>query len=359
MLKKILKRGGALIMAAAVCGAALILSDTYASIAVENDRVDCSIEVNVSGSDFKEIHGMDETVKAVPVEIHLYKVADISVSGTYSPLEAYESVELSGLNETTTAQDWELIVESVMSEIENDGTEPVAVGETVDGTYTFANLETGLYLIDAQQALSDNYQYDFTPYLVSLPNNYFYTTEDDTWFYELTGDHAVGLKPEKSDRYGDLVINKFLDVYNETIGGATFVFQIEGTKTDVDTGETKVVYSDVISMTFNGTGTDSYVIEDIPAGSVVTVTEIYSGGSYQLISDGAQTVTIIADPAEDEAEGETASETGDGEAAGPVEVSFANTYDYRLNGGTGLVNSFIYNSDDQTWTHQATTDSTP
>ena len=201
------------------------------------------------------------------------------------------------------------------------------------------DLVAGLYLVDAQQVTSDYYQYSFTPYLVSLPNNYYYHGGDDEWLYQLTGEDAIGLKPEKTDRYGDLVINKELDVYNETIGGANFVFQIEGTKTDIDTGAVKVVYSDVVAMTFNGYGSDSIKIEHIPAGSEIVVTEVYSGSSYELTSNGVQTVII--------------------EAEEDAEVYFNNTFNEQLNGGTGLVNSFAYNSESGEWTHSASVDSTP
>ena len=84
---------------------------------------------------------------------------------------------------------------------------------------------------------------------------------------------------------------------------------------------------------------DSLVIEHLPAGSIITVTEVYSGASYELMSDVSKTLTILADTV--------------------VEAEFANTYNEGLNGGTGLVNSFSYNSDTGVWTHSAAEDSTP
>ena len=50
---------------------------------------------------------------------------------------------------------------------------------------------------------------------------------------------------------------------------------------------------------------------------------------------------------------------GQGEEGAPAEVFFSNTYDYRLNGGNGVVNSFLYDSESGSWTHSAAEDSTP
>ena len=52
----------------------------------------------------------------------------------------------------------------------------------------------------------------------------------------------------------------------------------------------------------------------------MTITEVYSGASYEIISDPEKTQTIIADEA--------------------VSVDFTNDYDERLNGGTSVVNHF-------------------
>lgn len=339
MIKDKMKKTGALMVTLAVLLSVLILPQVGAAVGVENERTDCAIEINVQGCGLKELSGADENVEALPITVNLYKVADISMEGKYFAAAGLETLDFSGLTNETTAEDWAALAELAKAEIEADEMEVTATGATENGSVTITDLAAGMYLVDAQQVLSDYYQYDFTPYLISLPNNYYYTEEDDTWVYELTGDRAVGLKPEKSDRYGDLIINKELDVYNETIGGANFVFQVEGTKTDIDTGEVKVVYSDVVSMTFTGYGNDSIKIEHIPAGSEIVVTEVYSGSSYELTSDGSQTVTIIAEDA--------------------VETNFSNTFNEHLNGGKGLVNSFAYNSESGEWTHSATVDSTP
>ena len=75
---------------------------------------------------------------------------------------------------------------------------------------------------------------------------------------------------------------------------------------------------------------------NIPAGAQVTVTEVYSGSSYQVVGDNVATTVISAED--------------------PAEVSFVNTYDDENNGGSSIVNHFDYTEGTWTWTQQ--TDST-
>ena len=179
-------------------------------------------------------------------------------------------------------------------------------------------MDTGLYLVDTPKVITPNYTYTFTPYLVSLPTNNYYSGNgaSDDWIYDLTKEHnsAVGLKTEQHVRYGNLVINKELVDHNATFGDeATFVFQIDIKKPD-GKKETRIE-----ELTFNVAGSDSVTIEKIPAGSHVTVTEVYSGASYELASAKSQETDIIANP-----EKETEVEFK------PAEVSFINKHDGRV-----------------------------
>ena len=76
-----------------------------------------------------------------------------------------------------------------------------------ESTGVISDLKTGMYLVQAETVQTSEYTYDFTPYLVSLPNNY-YSKEnpDDTWVYDVT----TGMKPQQTQRYGDLEIVKDL-----------------------------------------------------------------------------------------------------------------------------------------------------
>jgi len=331
-------RYGIMIVSAMIVSA-LILPRVYAAAAIETDRTDCTIEVDLWENGASELHYL-------PVEIDFYKVADVSAAGIYTVVDELNNLDMetpldfADIDSETTHAEWQEKAAIAKEAVGKAEMEPTVSCVTEAGMAVADNLSVGLYLVDAQQTESELYTYNFIPYLISLPNNY-YSAEDeasvDAWVYDLVGDKALTLKTERLDRYGDLEITKELKVYNETVGGAYFVFQVEAFKTDVDSKEKVVVYSNVVSLLFENPGKDSIVIEDIPAGAEVVVKEVYSGAGYKLESDAEVNVMIVAD------------ET--------VKVNFTNTYDERLNGGYGVVNNFVYNSETQEWTWEATEDS--
>ena len=162
---------------------------------------------------------------------------------------------------------------------------------------------------------------------LSRPNNY-YSKEnpDDTWVYDVT----TGMKPQQTQRYGDLEIVKDLTEYNASLKDALFVFQVEGTRN----GEQ--VYSDVVSIKFNQAGKKSVLVKHLPAGTKVTVKEVYAGGSYSNTSGGTQETVIVAEGVTDN----------------PASVSFTNTYNGKLIPGTGIVNHFENKDGEWSWEQQ-------
>lgn len=196
-----------------------------------------------------------------------------------------------------------------------------------DGPDTLEGLECGLYLVYAEETPTDNYVYHFTPYLVSLPTSD-YTIENggtDTWTYDV----VMGLKPQQSTRYGDLVIEKTLSTVNTSMGGASCVFQVEAVKED------KIVYSNVVSLSFKEPGTKRIVIDEIPMGASVTVTEIYAGAGYTLTSAPSVDVTVVTP----ETEGY------------PATAEFTNDYEYP-GYGTSVVNHFEHIGEGWEWNPQ-------
>ena len=129
----------------------------------------------------------------------------------------------------------------------------------------------------------------------------------------------VTLKPERHPRAGSLEIVKNLATYNVN-DPAVFVFQIEAEKD----GEN--VYSDVVTMVFTGAGQKKVVLDKIPAGATVKVTEIYSGASYEVTSAAEQTVTVSAEAV--------------------VSVEFHNDHSTTNHGGGGVNNHFTYDAED-------------
>lgn len=348
--KKIIQKGGAaaLALTLALALSAVILPRVRAAIAIDTDAK-CSVtfQVDTRGE------GSFSELAEIPIPVSLYRVASVNEYGEYTALAGFEGLELDTVDSETTAAQWEekaAAAMNVLTEAQEagspyvpDASARIEAGEGTDPTAVISDLDTGMYLVAAQEVESSRYTYSFTPYLLALPDNYYDSAVEgstDDWVY----DPVTGLKPQQNQRYGDLAITKELTSYNETLGGASFVFSVEA---ELD-GEK--VYSDVVSLVFDGTGSETALIEELPAGAQVTVTEIYSGASYSPAegSQASQTVTVIAD----------------GEEGAPVQVSFENEYDGRLNGGTSVVNHFEYTEADGetaegggTWSWQQQADS--
>ena len=320
MMNKRLKQGSTFLLAVALTFPLLTLPGAKAASAI-NTGQKCSIEFDISGN--------SSELLSASIPVKLYKVASVDESGNYTGIGAFSKLDLSSVsadNLDAAAATWaERAAEA--KKLLKDDTEPTTTTLT-QGRGTATGLDTGLYLVDTPKVITPNYTYTFTPYLVSLPTNNYYSGNgaSDDWIYDLTKEYnsAVGLKPEQHVRYGNLVINKELVDHNATFGDeATFVFQIDIKKPD-GKKETRIE-----ELTFNAAGSDSVTIEKIPAGSHVTVTEVYSGASYELASAKSQETDIIANP-----EKETEVEFK------PAEVSFINKHDGRTNGGYGVKNNF-------------------
>ena len=320
MMNKRLKQGRTFLLAVALTFPLLTLPGAKAASAI-NTGQKCSIEFDISGN--------SSELLSASIPVNLYKVASVDESGNYTGIGAFSKLDLSSVsadNLDAAAATWvERAAEA--KKLLKDDTEPTTTTLT-QGRGTATGLDTGLYLVDTPKVITPNYTYTFTPYLVSLPTNNYYSGNgaSDDWIYDLTKEYnsAVGLKPEQHVRYGNLVINKELVDHNATFGNnATFVFQIDITTLD-NKKETRIE-----ELTFDAAGSHSVTIEKIPAGSHVTVTEVYSGASYELASAKSQKTDIIANP-----EKKTEVEFK------PAEVSFINKHDGRTNGGYGVKNNF-------------------
>ncbi len=330
---KIKSRWAALTVVLALLGLTVRMDVAYGAIGIETDKKG-SMEFEVGAKTYTGPEGSEvdyETLNlgSLAIPVKLYRVASVNVSGKYTALPPYTSLTgLGSVDAGTNAGTWASFADAAHAIAEPL---PDAEGNTPEGDKPYKeltlenahgraeNLETGLYLVSAQEVVTAEYIYSFQPYLVSLPGNACDASDPDSsddWLYDVT----VGLKPSRENRYGDLEIRKTLDTYNATLGGAAFIFEISAEKDGI-------VYNDVVSVVFDGAGTKSVKIEGrIPAGALVTVKEIYSGASYEAVAGTEKTETIIADQL--------------------VSVTFRNDYDERLNGGTSIVNHFAADKDD-------------
>lgn len=295
--------------------------------------------------------GYKDDLAEAGVVIDLYKVADArEVSGgdmySYQLLDAYKDLNIS---DSPDNSEWRSNSQKAADIALRSGREtPVVRGAASGAPITTANngsrLSSGLYLVVARGqgveqyiteiqdetgamrlatvAYSQHSKYTFAPELVSLPgkeasaDGSLNTANPGDWVYDM----SITLKPEKDNRYGSLEIVKTLLSY-ETSAPATFVFSIEAEGYN-EKNELVNVYSDVVTMVFTESGVQSVLIDKLPAGAVVTVTEVYSGACYVLTTDDRQISVISADTV--------------------ASVSFTNGYNNSPNKGGGITNKFAF-----------------
>ena len=291
--------------------------------------------------------GAEEDIKNASIVLDIYLVASAEADERYDTYhytmeEAYGAL---AAPENATNDDWRTLAQQA-AKIALGGEDPAV--SALPANEKAAGLDAGLYLViargediddyvtylpaaeeDAEPdiatiAQSDDYVYTYAPQLVTLPGKE--AAEDGSvgtaeTYGEWVSDMNVTLKPEQSVRYGALTIEKTVTGF----GGesAVFIFQIEGSRED------GARFSDVIAMTFDAAGTDTYTVEKIPTGATVTVTEVYSGAAFTLTSENAQTAVIPA--------GVTAS------------VAFTNAYNGSANSGSAVVNHFEYMGEALGW----------
>lgn len=321
MMNKRLKQGSTFLLALALAFPLLTLPGARAANAIETNRK-CSVSFSVSGED------NELTDTGTNITVNLYKVADVDVSGNYTATKDFTGLDVSSVraDNNDAASEWATRASEAKGML-SDSVKPVDTVTLTGGIGNKDGLDTGLYLVDTPEVVTTNYTYTFTPYLVSLPTNNYYSSGNDVWIYNLTDTNAIGLKPEEHARYGDLKINKTLANHNATTGKkTTFVFQIDITCK----GKTE---TRIESLDFESAGNSSVTITKIPAGATVTVKEVYSGASYKLTSANDQTATIVA--------------TDRGAKVDPASVSFTNDIKDNMNGGYGVKNNFKLDENNQ------------
>lgn len=332
------KKGCMAILSCALVLPLLSLPSTNAALGIETTESTgrtCSLTLT-DGSEYTDL-------KAVEIPVELYKVATVDVSGNYTLTS-----DFTGLTLPDQTADKAVIDEQWKDTAEDAAA--LADGKTADsemtllnGTATVDSLSTGLYLIVPETVIGEGAinEYSFAPSLISLPNNYYASTGNDDWVYDV----EAALKPEQTVLTGSLVIQKNLTEFNQSLSDAMFVFQVEATKTDTQGVETSV-YSNTVALTFNANtgGSQSVQIDDIPAGAQVTVTEVYAGASYELANGDANTKTTTI----------ASKELVESGKAVTAEVTFTNSYNDKLVPSYGIVNHFEYDeeADDWTWTQQ-------
>ena len=337
------------------------LLDTQAAGPVETER-QCSLVIS-AGDLFGEIrdvyeglpeeHEIDveEILSKLELSVKLYRVAEIDAGADYTALPVFSGAllgeegdadrktfgeKVASVNSETSTEEWQEMALAVARKVESESLEEDESGdlETDSRTVTFKDIDTGLYLVMAGKVDTPYYTYEFTPYLVSLPNNYYASDPEnpgaeDSWKYDVT----MGLKPGRVERFGSLNIKKNLTGMSLLPGNddAMFVFRVK-----IDPlGDLTPAYDKIVAVTFDSGGEKMLdTIWDIPAGATVEVEEVYSGGGYTQASVEPNPAKAII-----KADNEPGST--------PVTFTFTNEIDGTTTGGFGVVNQFT--NEDGSW----------
>ncbi len=349
MKKKGIYPAAALLLAFGLCLTSPVVSGAVEGAQGAGDRTQidldskCSLTVEAIQPDASE-ERLEDLEKA-DIVVDLYRVAVARKTPgvntyLYKPEEFYKGLSFP---DEIKESDWADMAQAA-AVMALDPENPDTPVKTAKPGETMGDLSGGLYLMIARGQAMEDYTmlqkeegapdrlvtlarsllntYTFSPQLVSLPmkdptvdenhNSSVNTANPGPWIYDVT----AYLKPVPENRYGSLEIVKTLRTY-ETKEPGIFVFQIEAALG----GQT--VYSDVESLIFTEAGQQTIRIENkIPAGAMVTVTEIYEGGTYEIASEKEQTVQIVAEDF--------------------VRAEFVNDYTDDRKGGHGIINQFDY-----------------
>lgn len=317
---------------------------TYAAGAIDLSRP-CSLTLYTRSFPESGEDGEYADLYSIPqISGTLYRVADVSFTGAYrsrAPFEALNIPALTAPDREAWAALWEDTADKAAAIVEeNPGFIPdaaVTLTPLEDGSGilgTARELRPGMYLVILEDAQSPVFTYRFRPFLVAVPGNLYWESQDesmDAWIYDV----SAALKPEWERRTGKLIIRKTVKRYADMDGSADFVFLVESRDEDG-----KILYSNVVAIRHQDAGTQEAVLTDVPAGLTVTVTEVYSGASYTLVSEPSQSVTV------------TTQDTGED----PATVAFVNTWNGKLTQDTAAVNRFTYTQDEQAWVWQTRAD---
>ncbi len=121
----------------------------------------------------------DDAVPARDVEFQIYRAADLSEDGTFTPCGAFRDypVPLTPAD----ADAWRDRAGTLTGYVRRDGLPPLSDGTTnIYGQLLFPDLTPGLYLVTGGQYTDGNVVYSVEPFLVSLPDEV-----EGEWAYDV------------------------------------------------------------------------------------------------------------------------------------------------------------------------------
>ncbi|MBE5891390.1 MAG: hypothetical protein E7282_10575 [Lachnospiraceae bacterium] len=286
-----------------------------------------NVTVTFSENDTAYFSDLNQT----DVDVYFYQIAQMDANGDFDINDAFTSFATES-DETHTidylisnADQTQIVTSDLMLQYSNDLVEFIEnakesgneISYTANGNISAksaseipkgtVDVVPGLYLIVVPNVKTPYHEYQFTPSMAFIPNS----TE-------------VELKAKQSELTADLTITKTLQTYDNLTGQPMFVFDVNATDENGN-----VVFSDVVGLSFDEAGAKSATITGIPAGSTVTIEEIYSTAAYTITSSSALITLEKITPNEDNV------------------AEFTNDYTHSLVFGTGVVNHFSVKEDEQ------------
>ena len=312
----------------------------------------CSLKAIATSSTDKDF--LADVAKA-DVVVDIYKIADAEKKTgydyyTFKVADAYkDKVKIPDVTDSKVWSDLAQVAAGIVKDSLKTTT-PITPDVTEKAGTNITGLKGGLYLVLARgSAVTDYFDetettvtdangntttkkdivtvaygdanvYKFAPEFVALPTKApdpvtgeINTAANTDWLYSAT----ISLKPSWEPRYGKLKIIKDLLTYEKS-EDTFFIFSVDAKKKVGD--EIKTVFSNVYTLKFSNTGKEELIIDKLPAGCEVTVTENYTGCNYKLVSDATKQVVILADDL--------------------VSVTFVNDYEHRDKHCGAITNHF-------------------
>ena len=150
------------------------------------------LEVKAENIDVSRISSITVTyqyddILLTDVDVSLYYLASIDETGNYNFTDEYQSVAF----DTTdiSASDLTLQAKSIESYIIKNQLQARSVLKTnQNAVANFSNLVPGLYLVKVESEVVDNYRYNASPTIISIP-----TLEDNNYQYDI----QINIKTER------------------------------------------------------------------------------------------------------------------------------------------------------------------
>ena len=330
-------------LALGICLLVMLTLRGIAAKALDNINNDTLTVIKTNSADTS----FSGDIRQAAIDVDLYKIYN-AVPSTKYEIYDYENIEgvdlkpLADYKGTDGQVDWEALATDAQKLLDDGkltrttyGTIP-ANADSGDIT----GLTDGLYLVVAHPTTTSIYEYTFSPAVAAVPSKNdangdgIISTSFDDGEWQATG--KITLKPKRLPLYGALEITKIITEPDPQ--EALFTFHIVG---DTPQGEG---YDNYASVTIKPNAEKeedrtkgSVIVDHIPAGTVVTVTEEYAAGRYDIgtvsIDDG--TSVIVAD-----------NEDG---THNLIHFSCKNTRKGDSYGGHGVQNNFRYDNAYQEW----------